>query len=85
GEPYTLPPVRHDHAGLITCLARQEWPDLSAYQDPEIVWRLEKRHHAGLLVASSDPDRVQALLEAYSRRFEDDFLAVLPPQETLRE
>lgn len=85
GEPYTLPPARHDHAGLITCLARQEWPDLSAYQDPEIVWRLEKRHHAGLLVASPDPDRVQALLEEYGRRFEHDFLAVLPPQETLRE
>jgi hypothetical protein len=46
---------------------------------------LAKRHHAGLLVASPDPLRVQALLDTYSRRFEHDFLAVLPPQETLRD
>ena len=41
-----------DYAGLIVSLARQEAPDLSAYTDPEIVWRLEKPHHAGLIVRS---------------------------------
>lgn len=85
GEAYALPAVRQDYAGLITCLARQDWPDLGAYQEPEIVWRLQKLNHAGLLVASPDPARVQALLGEYSRRFEHDFLAVLPPQETLRD
>ncbi len=85
GETYTLPAVRQDYAGLITCLARQDWPELGAYQEPEIVWRLQKLNHAGLLVASPDPARVQILLGEYSRRFEHDFLAVLPPQETLRD
>lgn len=85
GEPYVLPATRQDYAGLITCLSRQDWPDLSGYQDPEIVWRLQKLNHAGLLVSAPEPERVGALLDDYSRRFEHDFLAVLPPQETLRE
>ncbi len=85
GEPYLLPPTRQDYAGLITCLSRQDWPDLAGYQEPEIVWRLQKLNHAGLLVAAPDPARVSALLDDYGRRFEYDFLAVLPPQETLRE
>ncbi|MBX7237293.1 MAG: ATP-grasp domain-containing protein [Caldilineales bacterium] len=84
GEDYTLPPIRQDYAGLITCLSRQDWPDLSGYQDPEIVWWLQKLNHAGLLVAAPDPARVSQLLADYGRRFEHDFLAVLPPQETLR-
>ena len=39
-EPYTLPSLRHDHAGLALALARQEWPDTSAFDDPEIVERV---------------------------------------------
>ncbi|MGQ9905113.1 MAG: FAD-dependent oxidoreductase [Anaerolineae bacterium] len=31
-----------DHTGILVCLARQEHPDLSAYADPEVVWRLRK-------------------------------------------
>lgn len=74
-----LPDHRRDYAGIIISLARQEHPDTSAYTDPEIVWRLDKHHHAGLLVASDDNRRVETLLSEYSRRFEEDFLAVLPP------
>ena len=62
-------------------LARQEWPDTSAYTEPEIVVRPSKRHHVALVVASHDYDRVQHLLGEYARRFEEDFLAVLPPME----
>ncbi|HWP43814.1 MAG TPA: ATP-grasp domain-containing protein [Blastocatellia bacterium] len=75
---YELPPVRNDYSGIIISLARQEHPDTSAYDDPEIVWRLNKRHHAGLIVASSDAARVEHLLEDYSRRFYEDFFATQP-------
>ena len=80
-EPYALPAQRADYAGVVLALARQEWPDTNDYTDPEIVRRPAKRHHAALVVASSDYDRVQALLGDYARRFEGDFLAVLPPME----
>ena len=80
-HPYQLPPLRQDHAGIALCLARQEWPDTSAYADPEIVLRVPKRHHAGLIVRSPDYGRVQTLLGGYIPRFTEDFLAVLPPLE----
>jgi biotin carboxylase len=75
---YEVPPAREDYAGIVISLARQEWPDTSAYTDPEIVFRLNKRHHAGLLVASHDPERVESLLGDYTRRFVSDFTATLP-------
>jgi biotin carboxylase len=78
---YTPPPLRGDYAGLIVSLARQECPDTSAYDDPEIVWRLNKPSHAGLVVRSRDPARVGKLLDSYARRFADDFLATLPAAE----
>jgi biotin carboxylase len=78
-EPYRLPAVRSDYAGVILSLARQEDPDTSAYNDPEIALRLKRRHHAGLVLRSSDPARIQTLLENYSRRFADEFLAIEPP------
>jgi hypothetical protein len=79
GEQYHLPESREDHAGILICLARQEYPDTSAYQDPEIVWRMNKHNHAGLIVKSSDPARIESLLNDYAGRFANDFLAVLPP------
>ncbi|MCA1591668.1 MAG: ATPase [Acidobacteria bacterium] len=75
---YQVPPRRCDYAGIVISLARQDWPDTSSYDDPEIVWRLNKRHHAGLLVASPDPQRVEELLQEYIRRFYTDFFAVQP-------
>jgi hypothetical protein len=66
---------------VIISLARQECPDTSAYDDPEIVYRLNKKHHAGLVVGSKDPQRIQHLLEAYSRRFYEDFYTSQPPLE----
>ncbi len=78
---YELPPTRDDYAGIVITLARQEWPDTSGYDDPEVVFRLHKRHHVGLLVASHDPARVEHLLQTYARRFLEDYSATLPPAE----
>lgn len=77
--PYQLPPLRHDSAGLILSLARQEEPDTSGYNDPEIVYRIKKHHHAGFILRAPDPARIQALLQDYTPRFIKDFLAVEPP------
>jgi len=70
---------RNEHAGIILSLARQEYPDTSVYSDPEIVYRVRKKHHAGLIVRSPSHERVTELLNDYSHRFENDFIAVLPP------
>jgi biotin carboxylase len=77
-KPYELPEHRDDYAGVIISLARQEYPDTSAYDDPEVVWRLNKKNHAGMIVASPSAERVEQLLDQYARRFYDDFFASAP-------
>jgi biotin carboxylase len=81
GEPYRLPSLRREFGGLMVSLARQERPDTSAYNDPEIVWRLEKKHHVGFLAASPDYERVQRLIAEYVPRIAADFTAVEAPLE----
>src|SRR5207253_8942467 len=78
GDAYQLPVVRRDYGGLIVSLARQEHPDTSAYQDSEIVWRLKKPNHVGLIVRSVDYERVGQLLNDYTERFYRDFHAAQP-------
>ena len=75
GETYRVAPMREDYAGSVICLARQQWPDTSAYDAPEIIHRLHKHHHAGLILQSASAAHVRELLEDYSRRFVTDFYA----------
>lgn len=80
-HPYQTMKPDSLYSGSIISLARQEHPDTSAYDDPEIVWRLDKPHHAGLILAAETPDRIEELLNSYAPRFAQDFTAVLPPPE----
>jgi biotin carboxylase len=75
---YQVPEHRSDYGGLIVSLAREQWPDTSAYQDPEIAWRLNKHAHVGLIIRSEEQKRVEELLGEYSRRFAEDFSATHP-------
>ena len=84
GTNYQLPLTSPKYSGILVCLARQEHPDLSGYADGEIVWRMHKNYHAGLIVVSPDAVRVQALLDGYAQRFADDFLTRATPMETGR-
>jgi biotin carboxylase len=75
---YEAPPDLGYYGGLIVSLARQEWPDTSAYADAEIAWRLSKHHHVGLIVRSHDRLRVESLIDSYVPRIAADFGAALP-------
>ncbi len=76
--PYTVTPPRADYSALLISLARQERPDMSAYVDSEVVWRMNRDHHAGLILRSPDSARITELLASYTTRFLNDFSAVLP-------
>ena len=78
---YTPPAHRRDYAGIVLSLARQPDPDTSSYDDPEVVYRVKKHHHAGLIVASPDSGRVERLLVEYTDRFIRDFSASVPPPD----
>ena len=81
GQAYSLPPWERREAGLLICLTREEVPDLSfAAETPEVVWRLQEDHHAGLLFSSSDSERIDDLLEEFTREL-GSRLAVLPPAD----
>ena len=81
GEQYALPQLKEEFSGSVISLARQERPDTSGYAEPEIVHRLSKHHHAGLIVASPSAERVEQLVTDYGVRFLDDFCAVVAAPE----
>jgi hypothetical protein len=80
-KPYALPTSHQEHAGLLITLSKQEWPELAQYSDPEVVYRVKERQHAGLVMRSKSWERVQELVNGYQTRFGQDFLAVMPIQE----
>jgi hypothetical protein len=81
GERYALPPVKALYAGSVICLARQERPDLRSFDAPEVVLRLEKHHHAGLLVQAKSAERVEELVTNYGEQFLNEFCAFEPPPD----
>ena len=81
GGTYAPPAPRTDCGAIVLSLARQEEPDMSGFTDPEIRVRLNKKHHAGLIVASPDAGRIDALVADYTARFYRDFFATAPPPE----
>jgi biotin carboxylase len=76
--PYQLPEVRRDHAGILVSLARQQWPDMSGFNDPELVWKIHKEYHVGMIVQSPSRERVLELLDDYANRVNRDFHASAP-------
>jgi hypothetical protein len=80
-RPYILPPICKEYGGIALSLARQENPCTASYDDPEIVYRVRKPWHVGLIVRSPDHGRVVNLLTDYARRFSEEFTAVAPPEE----
>ena len=80
-ESYQLPERKRDYAGVILSLAKQEEPHTSAYDDPEIAYRVKKYHHAGFILKSPRAERIKELLDSYASRFQNDFLATQPVPE----
>jgi hypothetical protein len=78
GEAYVPPVPRQDYAGSVLCLAKEEHPDTSSFDAPEVVYRMTKHHHAGLIVRSDKPERVAQLLDEYGQAFAGRFLATMP-------
>lgn len=74
-KSYKLPSVNSDFAAILNSLSKQEWPNLEAYNDSEVVWRLKKEYHAGLIIKSSSKERIEKLLDEYTQRFYNDFFA----------
>ena len=78
GEKYVLPKVRKDYAGIVVSLSRHEHPNTEGFNDAEIVWRMNKEYHIGLIVQTKTQERVLELLDGYTKRIFSDFHASAP-------
>jgi biotin carboxylase len=78
GEGYKLPPLRRDYSGIIISLTRQEYPDLTQFDDPEIVWRMDEPYHIGLVVRAKTREKVIELLDKYAGVIQHDYHASAP-------
>lgn len=84
-NPYKPPKLRREFAGVALALANRDEPDTTHYDDEEIVYRVKKPKHVGLIFHSRKQKRVSTLLEKYTERITADFLAVAPAKERYDE
>ena len=77
GEKYKLPKTEKDYAGILVSLSRFEHPDMSVFNDKEIVWKIDKAHHVGMIVKSKSRERVLELLDKYAAIVAKDFHAAV--------
>ena len=80
-KPYKAPKLRKDYAGICLALSKEETPDTSHYEDAEIVYRVKKPKHVGLIFYSNKQKRLAELLQTYTEKITSDFLAVAPVKE----
>ena len=78
GEKYILPKVRKDYSGIVVSLSRHQHPNTEGFNDAEIVWRMKKEYHIGMIVQAKKQQRVLELLEGYTKRIFSDFHASAP-------
>ena len=78
---YELPEVQNLYSGIIISLARQQWPDMSPFNDPEIVWQMKEEYHVGLIVQSPSRSRVMELMDKYAEMIRHDYHASAPAQD----
>ena len=82
-KQYKLPKTKNTYAGIVVSLSRYEYPDSSSFTDKEIVWRMNKAWHIGMIVVSDSSERVLELLDQYTKRIANEFHASLPaPDKT---
>lgn len=78
GQKYKLPTVQKGHAGIIVSLAREEWPDMTPFDAPEIWWKMNKPYHVGMIVRSDQQEKVIELINDYGNIVLENYNAVAP-------
>ena len=78
GTTYKAPRDKRHHAGIVVSLSRYENPDTASFTDPELVWRMHKKWHIGLIVKAPETMEVLRLLDNYTRRIQKEFHASAP-------
>lgn len=75
---YKVPDSKKQYGALIISLAKQEWPDLNNFSQPEVTWKLNKRYHAGLVLVKDNYNEMIKLSEEFIEKFYNEFFATQP-------
>ena len=75
---YTVVEAPFSNAGIMVSLARFEHPDQSVFNAPEVAWKIDKKHHVGVIVKSKSWDRIMQLLDEYAEIVFSQFHASAP-------
>lgn len=78
GEGYQVPARREEYGGLLVTLTKQERPDLSCFDGPELFYRAPEAWHAGIVLRAPTYERLMELVEAHSARLRAEFSSTLP-------
>ena len=77
-QSYVLPPTKKDYSGILISLARQQHPDMSPFNDPEIYCHIPEEHHVALIVHSNNQQRILDLLDKYAWIVKEHYHASAP-------
>lgn len=80
-DPYAAPKTKKEYAGIALALAKEDAPDTSHYADEEIVYRVNKPKHVGLIFNTKSKEKLEALLTDHSEKITNDFLEIAPVKE----
>lgn len=81
-EEYVAPEDSKGHAGIVVSLSRFEHPDTSQFQDDELVWRMNKPWHIGLIVKAENTGKVTELLGSYATKIGKEYHASAPAPDS---
>jgi hypothetical protein len=77
-KSYKAPKPKKNHAGILVSLARTEWPNMDVFNEKEVDWKIKKPFHVGVIVSSTDENRVLSLLDKYADIVQKEFHASAP-------
>lgn len=78
GKKYVAPKSKKNYAALLNSLAKQQWPDMSGYNAPEVFLKMNREYHVGLILQSNKYEKISEYLETYTNRFYNDFFTFVP-------
>lgn len=68
---YKLPKVSKTYSGILITLSCHKHPDMSPFNDPEVVWTMDDEYHLGLIVKAKTRKKVIDLLDKYAKMVMD--------------
>jgi hypothetical protein len=66
GKKYKLPKTEKIYAGIVVSLIRDFHADYSSFTDEEIVWKMDKDYHIGMIITDKKRQRILELLDNYA-------------------